>query len=124
MPIRQRPEEQLQRAIVKLWNHIGRHDVQMQHDVSGMIGSETRRRIAKGLGNRAGWPDLTFVDQTGKAHFIECKGPDGRLTDAQRSFEIWCAAHRIPHIVCRSLDEAEAFFRINGLSRSPAKVAA
>lgn len=121
---RQRPEEALQRAVVRLWRAIGRPTVQMQADASGMVTGAIQRKIAAGMGTRAGWPDLVWINERGQVHFMELKSETGRLTDAQIEFEAWCHARRIPHIVCRSLDEAEAFWRIHGLSRVQAKVAA
>jgi hypothetical protein len=111
-----RPEEQLQRAIVELWLHIGRDAVQMQADATGLVGHK-RRCVAAGMGTRSGWPDLVFIAPGGQSYFVECKSGKGKLSPAQSAFERWCLTTGTPHLVCRDLDTIRAWWRMHGLSK-------
>lgn len=111
-----RPEEALQRSIVTIWRVIGRKDVMMQADATGLVGAK-RRGIAAGLGTRAGWPDLTFIAPGGVAYFAELKAPKGRLSPAQKEFRDWCIDQKVPYLVCSDVDTIRAWWKAHGLSR-------
>lgn len=62
----------------------------------------------KGMGVKAGWPDLQFFwGQFPKDHFgfIELKSAKGTLSEEQREFRDRCLANFRSYAICRSLDE-------------------
>ena len=62
-----------------------------------------RGRILKGMGLRAGVPDLLVVHE-GRAHWLEMKSPRGVLSEAQRATHNALTATGCPVVTCRSLD--------------------
>ena len=57
------------------------------------------------MGLKPGVADMIFVID-GKAHYLELKAANGRLSDTQRLFAADCRAAQIPHGVAYSLNEA------------------
>lgn len=53
----------------------------------------------KAMGLNPGWPDFLLVSPTGKAHFLEVKRVGGKLSEDQRAFKAWAAAHGVAHVV-------------------------
>lgn len=84
------------------------------HVPNGGARSRVEAAIFKGLGVRAGVPDLCFV-WGGHAAFIELKAPPfppsskARVdfSDSQKTFVAEAALHGIPVELCRSIDEVK-----------------
>lgn len=64
--------------------------------------------ILKGMGVRAGWPDLQLAIPRGDKHglFIELKAPDGRISDAQKELIPLIEAQGYAVTIAWSFDEA------------------
>src|SRR5262245_24987769 len=87
-----RPEQQLQRAIVEHLRWRAREGIWFCHLANGGWRSPIEAKIFKSLGVVAGAPDLLIVAK-GRAHFIECKAPGGRVSAAQhKCHDALCAA--------------------------------
>jgi hypothetical protein len=69
-------------------------------------GGELRGRILKGMGLRAGVPDILIVHE-GRAHWVELKSARGSLSEAQRTTHSALTATGCPVVVCRSLEEVQ-----------------
>jgi hypothetical protein len=67
-------------------------------------GGQMRGRILKGMGVKAGLPDILIVHD-GIAHWIELKAEKGVLSDAQIVTHAALRAAKCPVAVVRSLDE-------------------
>ena len=67
-------------------------------------GGELRGKILKGMGLRAGVPDILIVHD-GQAKWLELKSPRGVLSEAQRATHSALNATGCPVVICRSLDE-------------------
>lgn len=65
----------------------------------------------KGMGARAGVPDLHFVLSGGRIGFIEMKAADGTLSAGQKAFRDTCTAMGLPWALCRSVEAVEATLR-------------
>jgi hypothetical protein len=70
-------------------------------------GGELRGRILKGMGLRAGVPDILIVHE-GRAHWVELKSARGSLSEAQRTTHSALTATGCPVVVCRALDDVQA----------------
>lgn len=79
---RQRPEQQIQRALVQHLAARGARDLYWYAIPNGGWRSRAEASIMQGQGVRAGVPDLAFVHD-GKPYFLELKAPAGRPTEAQ-----------------------------------------
>jgi hypothetical protein len=80
-----RPEQALHRAVVALASQI-RPAVPFFHVPNGGARSAVEGAIFKGLGVRAGVPDLVFVLPQGGVAFMEIKAERGRVSAAQALF--------------------------------------
>jgi len=73
--------------------------------------NKTEAAIMKGLGVRAGVPDICILwaaDPTGRqCGFIENKSPDGsgRLSDAQREWSSWLVGHEFNYALVRDFGQ-------------------
>jgi len=104
--ITKRPEEDLQKAVVRfLWG--ARPDCQF-FATTNQKGrrSTTEMRVLKAMGARAGVADLVFY-RGGFIGFIELKAAKGTQSPAQEQFQAECDASGVPYMVCRSLAEVE-----------------
>ena len=85
MPRRNRPEEQVQRAIVQ-WLQWIEPDCKWLHIPNGGGRSRAEAGIFKALGVVAGAPDLLFCLKGGQCGFIEVKRPGGHVSPEQITF--------------------------------------
>ena len=95
-------EQRLQRQIAEYlsWALI-QPVIWTSHPAGG--GGELRGKILKGMGLRAGWPDLEIIHD-GKFYGIELKAPHGVLSEAQRSTLAAIEAAGGHIAVCHSFD--------------------
>ena len=105
-----RPEQQLQRACV---HYLKCLPVTFTHIPNGGARSKTEGAIFKGLGVRAGFPDL-WIGQKGKSLFVELKADKRQPSKDQRDMhhELDCRGFAVA--VCRSIDELQAALRREG----------
>lgn len=64
----------------------------------------------KAMAVMPGWPDL-LIYVGGQGYAIEVKRPGEYLTQVQKRVAAQLALHGIPHIVCRSIDDAREALR-------------
>ncbi len=84
MAKRARPEDDIQRAVVQYLDRLealGR--LAYFHVPNGGRRSKAEAQILKGLGVRAGVPDLVIVLPGGTVCWLELKAPDGEASVAQ-----------------------------------------
>lgn len=77
-------------------------------------GGSIRGKILRGLGTRAGLPDLLVVND-GRAIWLELKSKNGRLSEVQQECHAALARARCPVTVCRHLDDVIAALRAAGV---------
>lgn len=122
-----RPEQEIQRSIVQYLELALRPGVRFWHTPNGGARSAVEAAILKGLGVKAGVPDLVlawserrrFVDEppVSRVAFIEVKADKGALTAEQRDFRDWCLDNAVPWVVVRSLDDAIQVVKGWGLTK-------
>jgi hypothetical protein len=104
---RKHPEDDIQRGIVQFLKFAAAPGVLYFAVPNGGMRSHLEAAIMSGLGVVAGIPDLVVISPTtARAHMIEVKAPNGRLSPAQREFRDRAEASGIPYAEVRSLDEA------------------
>jgi hypothetical protein len=109
-----RPEDEIQRSVIAHFAARGVRDAFVFAVPNGGVRSPIEAAIMRGLGTRAGVPDL-FMVHRGEVFCIELKSEDGRATDAQ-----WQAIEDLrtagAHAeVCYGLDRALAVLEGWGL---------
>ena len=117
-PKRNRPEQATQRAVVeylRILENLG--ELTFFHVPNGGRRSKAEASIFKGLGVRAGVPDLVVLFPEGRTAFIEIKSDKGRLSAAQKAFKNTAEVLGFPFAECRGVDEVERFIR--GLIAAP-----
>jgi hypothetical protein len=78
-----RPEQQIQRAVFEHLAIRAASTVFAFHPANGGWRSRVEAAILKGMGLRAGVPDIIAI-KGGRCYALELKASDGRLTPAQR----------------------------------------
>ncbi len=79
---RNRPEQAIQRAVFQHMAIRGASDCFAFHVPNGGLRSRIEASIMKGLGVRAGIPDIIAI-KAGLTYALELKAPGGRLSPAQ-----------------------------------------
>jgi hypothetical protein len=102
-----RPEQEIQRAVVQHLAIRGARDCFSFHVPNGGWRSRVEASIMKGLGVRAGVPDIIAI-KNGRAYALELKGPGRRLTAVQREAHAALTAAGATVASAGSLDEALA----------------
>jgi hypothetical protein len=82
MTHRSRPEDQIQRAVFQHLRVRGVPDLFAFHPANGGYRKPVEAAILKGLGVRAGVPDIIAING-GRCYGLELKAPGGRPTDLQ-----------------------------------------
>jgi hypothetical protein len=100
-----RPEQTLQRAVVEHLQWRARPGAWWTHVPLGGARSKVEAAILRGLGTRAGTPDLLIVAD-GRACFLELKAPRGRVSAAQRECHTALRAAGATVAVANNIDEA------------------
>ena len=78
-----RPEQQIQRAVFEHLAIRAASTVFAFHPANGGWRSRVEAAILKGMGVKAGVPDIIAI-KGGQCYALELKAPGGRLTPAQR----------------------------------------
>lgn len=105
--MKRRPEQDLQRSIVKELPRVLRPGVVFYHPANGGKRSAIEAAIFTALGVRPGVSDLAFIlPPHGRAAFIELKAEKGELSDHQREFRADCLIVGALWAMCRTFDEA------------------
>jgi len=77
-------------------------------------GGKLRGAILKGMGMRAGVPDLLIIDR-GKCLWIELKAGKGALSPEQVAVHQWLVAAGASVVVCRSIDDVRDRLEVWGV---------
>ena len=97
-------EDQLHRAVVEMLPYAF-PKLLFWHTPNGGSRHKTEAARFRGLGVRAGVPDLVFILGDGRVAFIEIKRPRGYLTPPQLAFIAELRRRDVPVAVCRTVDE-------------------
>lgn len=113
---RNRPEQALQMAVARFLTFAAPEGSGVEWTAFPAGGGGRRRgAFLKGMGLKAGWPDLLVV-HAGQLHGIELKAPrTGRVSSRQgdtiqRLYRAGVTTH-----VCRSVEEVERALRLSGV---------
>jgi hypothetical protein len=110
------PEQQVQRAVFQHLTIRAAPGTYAFHPANGGWRSRVEGAIFKGMGVRAGTPDIIAV-KNGHCYALELKAPDGRLTPGQRDAHAALAAAGATVEVAYRLDDALARLEAWGLVR-------
>lgn len=99
-----RPEQTLQRAVVQYLDAVLPATAWCFHAPNGGGRSKVEAAIFKGLGVRAGIPDICIL-YDGRAFWIELKAAKGRLSEAQERAHVRLWEAGCPVADARSLDD-------------------
>ena len=110
------PEQQIQRAVFEHLAIRAASTVFAFHPANGGWRSRVEAAILKGMGVKAGVPDIVAV-KNGHCYALELKAPDGRLTPAQCEVHAALVAAGATVAVAYGLDDALARLEAWGLVR-------
>jgi hypothetical protein len=102
---RNRPEDAIQRAVFEHIAMRGSPDVFAFHPANGGRRSRIEAAILKGLGVRAGVPDVIAI-KAGCAFALELKAPGGRITETQHGAHTALRAAGAAVVTTYGLDDA------------------
>lgn len=98
-------EEAIQRAVVDLLSRAARPGVAWTHMPAGEARAKGVGGKLKGLGTKAGWPDLVIV-MAGQLYGLELKTNAGRVSPAQQAAHAELVAAGAIVAVAYGLDQA------------------
>ena len=110
------PEQQVQRAVFQHLTIRAAPGTYAFHPANGGWRSRVEGAIFKGMGVRAGTPDIVAI-KGGRCYALELKAPDGRLTPVQRDAHAALTAAGATVEVAYGLDDALARLEAWGLVR-------
>jgi hypothetical protein len=113
---RSRPEQQIQRAVFEHLALRGAPAMFAFHPANGGWRSRVEAAILKGMGVRAGVPDIIAI-KGGRCYALELKAIGGRLTPVQRDAHAALVAAGATVAVAHGLDEVLARLEAWGLLR-------
>jgi len=117
---RNRPEQEIQRAVFEHLAVRGAPDVFAFHPANGGWRSPIEAAILKGLGVRPGVPDVIAI-KAGRTYALELKTPDRRVTEAQRAAHAALraagAAVAVVYGLDAAIDQLERWKLVRGSSR-------
>jgi hypothetical protein len=99
------PEQQIQRAVFEHLAIRAASTVFAFHPANGGWRSRVEGAILKGMGVKAGVPDIIAI-KGGQCYALELKAPDGRLTPVQRDAHAALVAAGATVAVAYGLDDA------------------
>jgi hypothetical protein len=110
-PLRATREDAIHAGIVEFLTLAAHSKLLWLHVPNGAMVKPSARMYFARLGVLPGVADLLFVLPDKSVAFMEIKGPDGRLSEAQQSFQAKCALLKLKYRVVRSISEAEEVLR-------------
>lgn len=117
---RNRPEDAIQRAVFEHFAARAGRNVFAFAVPNGGLRSKAEAAIMKGLGGRAGVPDVVAVKE-GQMYALELKAAGGRLRESQRQVIPEMEAAGAIVGVATGLDEALAWLELHNLLRGRAQ---
>jgi len=110
-----RPEQEIQKAVADLLFLTEKKNGFFWFAVpNGGYRSKIEASIMKGLGTRAGVPDICIIKH-GRAYWIELKSPIGKLSDAQKKMMLTLHDVGCLVAVCRSIDDVQSALKCWGI---------
>ncbi len=106
-PLRATREDAIHAGIVEFLCMAAHSKLLWLHVPNGAMVKPSARMYFARLGVLPGVADLLFVLPDKSVAFMEIKGPDGRLSEAQQAFQAKCALLKLKYRVVRSISEAE-----------------
>jgi hypothetical protein len=103
---RQHPEQQIQRAVFEHLGKRGIHGLVAIHYPAGGYRRPVEAKILRGLGVRAGVPDVLIWAPPSRAFAMELKSETGELSAAQRAMLDALAKAGVTVATCYGLDQA------------------
>lgn len=116
----QHEESAIQAGIVMTLSAMGVFLFSVPNEGAGKTTIQRAARL-KGMGLRAGISDLILMGPDGRAHFLEIKTKNGKLSESQERFQTLCGARGWPYAVARSVEDAVAIARGWGLLQNASK---
>lgn len=110
-PLRATREDAIHAGIVEFLTLAAHPKLLWLHVPNGAMVKPSARMYFARLGVLPGVADLLFVLPDKSVAFMEIKGPDGRLSEAQQAFQAKCALLKLRYRVVRSISEAEEILR-------------
>jgi len=110
-PLRATREDAIHAGIVEFLTLAAHSKLLWLHVPNGAMVKPSARMYFARLGVLPGVADLLFVLPDKSVAFMEIKGPDGRLSEAQQAFQAKCALLKLRYRVVRSISEAEEILR-------------
>jgi len=120
-PLRATREDAIHAGIVEFLTLCAHPKLLYFHCPNGAMVKPSARMYFARLGVLPGVADLLFVLPDKSVAFMEIKGPDGRLSEAQQSFQAKCALLKLKYRVVYSISEAEEILRSWGALRGAAR---
>jgi len=114
---RDRPEQQIQMAVIEYLAWFARPDVFSFHYPAGGWRSKVEAQILKAIGTVAGIPDIICIFQ-GRVFALELKSERGRLTKVQRTTQARLRAAGVTVSTAYNFDAAIAQLATWGLLRA------
>jgi hypothetical protein len=114
--VRRRPEDAIQRAVFEHLRVRGAPGLFAFHPANGGFRRKVEAKIFKGLGVRAGTPDVILIHQ-GRVYGLELKREGGRATNAQLEAIAAMEAAGAYTCIAEGLDRALAVLEQWGLLR-------
>jgi hypothetical protein len=111
---RNQPEQVFQKSLVSQLRMVLERDTMVFAIPNGGYRTKAEASILVGQGVVPGMSDLMVLHQ-GRAFAMELKAAKGRTSDAQDKAHIALARARVPIAVIRTLPEALAFLKANGI---------
>jgi VRR-NUC domain len=118
---RQRPEQQVHRAVVAHLKARGERGVVFLHPANGGARPAVEASIMTGLGVVPGAPDLLLWHE-GKSFALELKAARGRISEAQAEMLARLSDAGVFTAVCHGVDRAVAVLETWGLLRGTASL--
>jgi len=112
-------EASIQSDIVKSLSLLGVFLFAVPNDALGAA-SMARAGRYKAMGLMAGISDLILMGDDGRAHFLEIKTIEGRLSESQSRFKALCLSRGWNYGIARSVAEATYLAGLWGLIPPPA----
>ena len=105
------PEAALQKAVVQWLRIAGVPGMFFIHPANEGRRTPRTGAFLKSLGMRPGAADLIIIMPGGKAHCLELKAKNGKLSQDQIVFSADCAIAGVPYKVADDIDDAIAILR-------------
>jgi hypothetical protein len=101
-------EEDIHAAIIGLLRAKADPRTIWYHPANGMHADPIHVSRFKRLGLLPGVADICLTLPGGRSAFLEVKSKDGRQSEAQKNFQLWCELNGAPYCIVKSLVEADA----------------